>query len=84
MKGKQLLIAVITLGVLGGIAYFTSIDDQGSQMAETAGVGKTVVKNLKPEDIATISISGKEASLTLAQKDEKWTVAERRWLCSKV
>ena len=83
MKGKQLLIAVITLGVLGGIAYFTSIDDQGSQMAETAGVGKTVVKNLKPEDIATISISGKEASLTLAQKDEKWTVAERDGFAAK-
>ncbi|SVC33676.1 uncharacterized protein METZ01_LOCUS286530, partial [marine metagenome] len=54
MKGKQLLIAVITLVVLGGIAYFTSIDDLGSQVAKTAGVGKTVVKDLKPEDITTI------------------------------
>jgi predicted ribosomally synthesized peptide with SipW-like signal peptide len=31
MKGKQLLIAVLILGVLGAIAYFTSIDDQGGQ-----------------------------------------------------
>ena len=31
MKGKQLLIAVLILGVLGAIAYFISIDDQGGQ-----------------------------------------------------
>ena len=62
MKGKQLLIAVLILGVLGAIAYFTSIDDQGGQVAETAGVGKTVVKDLKPEDITTISIADKVAT----------------------
>jgi len=83
MKGKQLLIAVLILGVLGAIAYFTSIDDQGGQVADTAGVGKTVVKDLKPEDITTISIADKEATLTLAQKDEKWTVAERDGFTAK-
>ena len=48
MKGKQLLIAVLALGVLGGIAYFTSIKAPGSQATEQTGVGKTVVADPDP------------------------------------
>ena len=81
MKGKQLLIAVIVLGVLGGIAYFTSTHDQGSQAK--IGVGKTVVTDLDPSKIATIAITDNDATLTLAQKDEKWTVTERDGFAAK-
>ena len=81
MKGKQLLIAVIILGVLGGIAYFTSTHDQGSQAK--IGVGKTVVTDLDPSKIATIAITDNDATLTLAQKDEKWTVTERDGFAAK-
>ena len=83
MKGKQLLIAVLTLGVLGGIAYFTSIKDQGSQATEKTGVGKTVVTDLDPAKIATITVMDNDASLTLAQQDEKWTVTERDGFAAK-
>ena len=83
MKGKQLLIAVLALGVLGSIAYFNSIDDQGSQATEKAGVGKPVITDLDPAKIATIAITDNDATLTLAQIDKKWTVTERDGFAAK-
>jgi hypothetical protein len=81
MKGKQLLIAVLALGILGGIAYFTLTQNQGSQ-AKT-GVGKAVVTDLDPAKIATIAITDNDASLTLAQQDEQWIITERDGFAAK-
>ena len=83
MKGKQLLIAALALGVLGGIAYFTSSDAQGSRATEKSGVGKTVVTDLDPAKIATIAITDNDASLTLAQQDEQWIITERDGFAAK-
>ena len=67
MKGKQLLIAVLALGILGSIAYFTSDKTLGGDASDKAGIGKTVVTDLDPAKIATIAITDNEATLTLAQ-----------------
>ena len=83
MKGKQLLIAVIALGVLGGIAYFTSIKDRSGTSSEKTGIGKTVVTDLDPAKIATIAISDGDGSITLAQQDEKWVVTDRDGFTAK-
>ena len=83
MKGKQLLIAVLALGVLGSIAYFTSDKTLGGDASDKAGIGKTVVTDLDPAKIATIAITDNDATLTLAQKDEKWTVTERDGFAAK-
>jgi len=83
MKGKQLLIAVIALGLLGGIAYFTSDKTLGGDASDKAGIGKTVVTDLDPAKIATIAITDNEATLTLAQIDKKWTVTERDGFAAK-
>jgi FKBP-type peptidyl-prolyl cis-trans isomerase len=83
MKGKQLLIAVIALGLLGGIAYFTSDKTLGGDASDKAGIGKTVVTGLDPAKIATIAITDNDTTLTLAQKDEKWTVTERDGFAAK-
>ena len=77
MKGKQLLIAVLALGLLGSIAYFNSNETLGDDASDKAGIGKTLVTDLDPEKITTIAITDNDATLTLAQKDEKWTVTER-------
>ncbi len=83
MKGKQLLIAVLALGVLGSIAYFTSDKTLGGDASDKAGIGKTLVTDLDPAKIATIAITDNDATLTLAQKDEKWTVTERDGFAAK-
>ncbi|HIC34452.1 MAG TPA: hypothetical protein EYO78_06585, partial [Gammaproteobacteria bacterium] len=83
MKGKQLLIAVLALGLLGGIAYFTSDKTLGGDASDKAGIGKTLVTDLDPAKIATIAITDNDGTLTLAQKDEKWTVTERDGFAAK-
>ena len=83
MKGKQLLIAVLALGLLGSIAYFNSNKTLGDDASDKAGIGKTLVTDLDPEKITTIAITDNDATLTLAQKDEKWTVTERDGFAAK-
>jgi FKBP-type peptidyl-prolyl cis-trans isomerase len=83
MKGKQLLIAMIALGLLGGIAYFTSDKTLGGDASDKAGIGKTIVTDLDPAKIATIAITDNDATLTLAQIDKKWTVTERDGFAAK-
>jgi len=76
MKNKNLLIAVIILGVLGAIALFTS-NSQSNQPSDKSGIGKEVVTKLNPKEIAKITITDKDGSVSLEMKDEKWTVTER-------
>ena len=76
MKNKNLLIAVIILGVLGAIALFTS-NSQSNQPSDKSGIGKEVVTKLNPKEIAKITITDKDSSVSLEMKDEKWTVTER-------
>jgi len=83
MKGKQLLVAVLALGILGSIAYFNSDKTLGSAASDKAGIGKTVITDLDPAKITTIAITDNDATLTLTQKDEKWTVTERDGFAAK-
>ncbi|MED5382079.1 MAG: DUF4340 domain-containing protein, partial [Verrucomicrobiota bacterium] len=83
MKGKQLLIAVLALGVLGGIAYFTSIKDRDGRSPAKSGIGKTVITNLDPAKITTIAIRDADATLTLAQQGEQWVVTDRDGFTAK-
>jgi FKBP-type peptidyl-prolyl cis-trans isomerase len=77
MKNKNLLIAVIVLGVLGAIAFFTSNNGQSNQSSDKSGIGKEVVTKLDPTKITKITITDKDGSVSLEMNDEKWTVTER-------
>ena len=77
MKGKQLLIAVIVLVVLGALALFTSGGNQGGRSSGQSGIGSEVVTKLEPEKVTSVVITDKDGTVTLEQKDQQWTVAER-------
>ena len=77
MNGKQLLIAVIALGVLGALALFTSGRNMGNQSSGQSGIGSDVVTKLDPSKVSSVVITDKEGIVTLEQKDENWIVAER-------
>ena len=69
MKGKQLLIAVIALGVLGALAFFTSERNQGSQSSDQSGIGSEVVTKLDPSKVKTVVITDKDGTVTLRDRD---------------
>ena len=77
MKGKQLLIAVIVLVVLGALALFTSGGNQDGQSSGQSGIGSEVVTKLDPSKVTSVVITDKDGTVTLQQKDEQWSVAER-------
>ena len=77
MNGKQLLIAVIALGVLGAMALFTSDRNMGNQSSGQSGIGSDVVTKLDTSKVSSVVITDKEGIVTLEQKDENWIVAER-------
>jgi len=77
MNGKQLLIAVIALGVLGALALFTSGRNKGNQSSGQSGIGSDVVTKLDPSKVNSVVITDKEGFVTLEQKNENWIVAER-------
>lgn len=77
MKGKQLLIAVIVLVVLGALALFTSGGNQDGQSSGQSGIGSEVVTKLDPSKVTSVVITDKDDTVTLQQKDEQWSIAER-------
>ena len=77
MNARIVGILVALLVVLGGgaLVYF---QQQRSQQASNVDLlGQPLLKNLKAADIASIRIVEPKAALTLARKDERWTIAER-------
>ena len=65
MKHKNLLIAVIVLGVLGAIAFFTSNNGQSNQSSDKSGIGKEVVTKLDPTKISKITKISKSAKIRM-------------------
>ena len=83
MKGKQFLIAVIVLVVLGALALFTSGGNQDGQSSGQSGIGSEVVTKLDPSKVTSVVITDKDGTVTLQQKDEQWSVAERDGFAAK-
>ena len=83
MKGKQFLIAVIVLVVLGALALFTSGGNQDGQSSGQSGIGSEVVTKLDPSKVTSVVITDKDGTVTLQQKDEQWSIAERDGFAAK-
>lgn len=74
----RLAAILVVLGALlaGSAAMFYS--EQRSQQASNIGtLGQPVLPGLKAAEIATLRIREPSGTLTLAQKDGRWTIAER-------
>ena len=72
---KKNLIAFVVVAILGVIAYLTS--NNNNQPGSKTGIGAEVVKKIDPTKITTITITDKDGSVTLEQKDQQWKVIER-------
>lgn len=73
---KKNLIALVVVATLGVIAYLTSKNNDDQPSSKT-GIGAEVVKKIDPTKITAITITDKNSSVTLEQKDQQWNVLER-------
>ena len=77
MNARIAAILVLLLVILGGAALLYRHEEGGRRPDNVASLGRTLFKDLKAADIATIRIVEPKATLTLQRKDDRWVIAER-------
>ena len=77
MNARVAAILVVLLGVLGGGALLYQQQERARRPENVGTLGRTLFKDLKAADIATIRIVEPNATLTVQRKDERWVIAER-------
>ena len=77
MNARTVAILIVLLAALGGGALLVRQQSGSQQPAEAASLGQPLLKGLQAADVATIVIRQPKAVLTIARKDERWTIVER-------
>lgn len=77
MNARVAAILVVLLAILGGAALLYQRDERSRRPDNVSSLGRTLFKDLKAADIASIRIVEPKATLTLQRKDERWVIAER-------
>jgi len=77
MNKQFLIILAVLVVMLGGGALVVFKQGESAKPAVVAQLGQPLLKGLKASDIASISIREPKQSLTLAKKDNRWTIAEK-------
>ena len=77
MNARVAAILVVLLAVLGGAALLYQREQGARRPDNAATLGRTLLKDLKAADIATIRIVEPKATLTVQRKDDRWVIAER-------
>ncbi|MSQ88128.1 MAG: DUF4340 domain-containing protein [Betaproteobacteria bacterium] len=77
MNSRIAGVLVVLLIALGGGALLVR-EQQGSRKPADAGVlGQPLLKGLQASEVTAITIRQPKAAITIARKDERWTIAER-------
>ncbi len=77
MSARIAAVLVVLLVVLGGGALLLREQAASQKPGATGTLGQPLLKGLRAADVAAISIRGPKGAITLARKEERWTIAER-------
>jgi len=77
MNRKQLTIILILGVVVGGFGWYLNHRNAESWQGAGAQTGRKLLANFPLNDVAQITIKQGQSELTLAQKNDLWTVRER-------
>ena len=77
MNRQFLAILGVLVVVVGGAAQLVFKQGASEKPAVSAQLGQPLLRGLKASEIATIVIREPKATLTLAKKDNRWTLAEK-------
>jgi len=76
MKGKQLLLLLLLVGVIGGGAWYLQKGNQESWSGGAKGAGAKVLE-FPINDVSHVQLKSSGSEANLVKKDEQWTVQER-------
>lgn len=77
MNRKQLTLILVAFVVLGGLGLWLRSRDAATYKTSTGQMGQKVLGQFEVNDVARVVIRQGTNTLSLAQKDDRWVVAER-------
>lgn len=77
MNKQFVVILAVLVVVVGGGALMVFKQGESAKPAVSAQLGQPLLKGLKASEIASIVIAEPKRTLTLAKKDDRWTVVEK-------
>jgi len=77
MNRKQLTLLIVLAAALGGLGWLAYKKQQSSFAESKVRLGEKLLPDFPLNDVAQFTIKQPNAELTLAKKDEVWTVVER-------
>jgi hypothetical protein len=77
MNRKQLTLLIVLAAALGGLGWLAYQKQQSSFTESKVRLGEKLLPNFPINDVAQFTIKQPKAELTLAKKDDVWTVVER-------
>jgi hypothetical protein len=77
MNRKQLILLIVLAAALGGLGWLAYQKKQSSFAESKVRLGEKLLPNFPLNDVAQFTIKQPKAELTLAKKDDVWTVVER-------
>ena len=77
MNARLAVVLVVLLAVLGGGALLVRQRSESQKPADAGPLGQPLLKDLQAAQVAAIVIRSPKDAITIARKDERWTIAER-------
>ena len=78
MKSRTVIFLwIIVIALAASIFLIKRSQGSGQEKATARTPGQTLIEDFPAEEVANIEISGTDGSVSLVEKDGKWTVSER-------
>lgn len=77
MNARVAAVLVVLLVVLGGGALLIREQAASQKPAAAGALGQPLLKGLRAADVAAVSIRNPQGAITLARREDRWTIAER-------
>jgi hypothetical protein len=77
MNARIAAALLVLLAALGGGALLVRNEADSQKSPDAGTLGQPLLKGLQASQVASIAIRQPKGAITIARKDERWTVAER-------
>ncbi len=76
-KRQVIILCIIAVILAAAVAVVKFTGKETVQSATARAAGETLFEKFPATDVASVAITGAEGTVTIEQKDDNWTVAER-------